>query len=136
MHFSIYLLLVCIALRLLYSYIKGWRLDTKIVKLGCGPAPAVHKEWWDPLGILVIRDIFRARANHKLIPFVAKGFQEERERTGRVVRTMSSKTLAGSSILTYDPKNIQAVLATQFADYDMSKDRCDAFSVLLGNGIV
>lgn len=136
MGLSIYISLACIALLVFNHYVKLWLLNAKIAKLGCGPAPAVHKEWWDPLGILVIRDILRARAEHRLIPFVAKGFQEERERTGRVVRTMSSKTLAGSSILTYDPKNIQAVLATQFADYEMSKDRCDAFSVLLGHGIV
>lgn len=43
--------------------------------------------------------------------------------------------VSGSAIMTADPENIQAVLATKFVDYDLGPRRRDTFFEVLGDGI-
>ena len=42
----------------------------------------------------------------------------------------------GENVLTFDPKNIQAVLATQFKDFCVGAEREKCMGPLLGKGIV
>lgn len=49
--------------------------------------------------------------------------------------TFNMKLLRGDSIWTVDPKNVQAVLALKFKDFDLSPNRSRAFVPLLGSGI-
>ena len=51
------------------------------------------------------------------------------------VNTWSQNMLGDSFIVTVDPKNIQAVLATQFNDFALGELRTNNFFPLLGNGI-
>ena len=64
-------------------------------------------------------------------------FQEE---VGRIFAEQGSRTyglnLFGSDFYqTFEPKNIQALLATQFSDFALGDLRRQAFYPLLGNGI-
>jgi cytochrome P450 len=49
--------------------------------------------------------------------------------------TFSHRILNGYDFHTSEPKNIQAILATQFADFDLGQHRRGNFFPLLGNGI-
>lgn len=42
---------------------------------------------------------------------------------------------SGRTVLTIDPKNVQAVLSTNFKDFQLGHPRRRAFFPLLGNGI-
>jgi cytochrome P450 len=50
-------------------------------------------------------------------------------------RTFVSTGLGGQGIITCEPKNIQAILATQFDDFYLGPRRKAQFGVLLGNSI-
>ena len=43
--------------------------------------------------------------------------------------------LFGRTLLTIDPKNVQAVLSTNFKDFQLGDPRRQSFFPLLGNGI-
>ncbi|GAB7349065.1 hypothetical protein MBLNU459_g8025t2 [Dothideomycetes sp. NU459] len=57
------------------------------------------------------------------------------KREGRNVNTWAFTVFGKRGHLTVDPKNIQAVLATQFKDFGLGQTRCNNFSPLLGHGI-
>ncbi|KAJ8108902.1 hypothetical protein OPT61_g7846 [Boeremia exigua] len=54
---------------------------------------------------------------------------------GRTIMTFALKVLGQRSYFTNDPKNVQAVLATQFKDFGLGWLRNASFGQLLGNGI-
>lgn len=54
---------------------------------------------------------------------------------GRECTTFSFNVLGTKVYFTSDPKNIQAILATQFADYDLGSTRHAIMSQTLGDGI-
>jgi hypothetical protein len=49
--------------------------------------------------------------------------------------TWTQYFLGADTIVTVDPKNIQAILATQFNDFALGKARRRNFLPMLGNGI-
>lgn len=55
---------------------------------------------------------------------------------GRITTTFDHNILGQLIIFTIDPKNIQAILATQFKDYCFGDSRNGNFNALLGRGIV
>jgi hypothetical protein len=58
-------------------------------------------------------------------------------KTGRDCKTFRIKYPPGETwYYTFDPRNLQAVLATQFQDFQQPEDRVGAFQALLGMGIV
>lgn len=57
------------------------------------------------------------------------------EHTGRVCTTFKSGLLGQKIYFTSDPKNIQAMLATQFQDYDLGPARRGNMLATLGDGI-
>lgn len=50
-------------------------------------------------------------------------------------RTFSLETLGRSTIWTTEPENIQAILSTQFSDFEQSSARINAFRPYTGDGI-
>ena len=58
------------------------------------------------------------------------------EQTGRVCATQKSYMLGQEVHFTSDPKNIQALLATQFSDFDLGPARRGNMIATLGDGIV
>jgi hypothetical protein len=55
---------------------------------------------------------------------------------GRVVQTTQLTILGQRRIITHDPANLKAVLATQFKEFGLGHDRVSNFNPLLGHGIV
>jgi len=82
-----------------------------------------------PLGIDQIKRVLAAD-NAKLFPVDA--IQRTVE-NGTI--TFKYNILGVEQIATHDEKNIQAILATQFADFDLGPVRRGNFFPLLGNGI-
>jgi hypothetical protein len=54
----------------------------------------------------------------------------------RPVHTMRLSILGNEAHFTSDPKNIQALLATQFKDFGLGSARIGNFGPLMGDGIV
>lgn len=54
----------------------------------------------------------------------------------RPVHTMRFSILGNEAHFTSDPKNIQALLATQFKDFGLGSARIGNFGPLMGDGIV
>jgi hypothetical protein len=56
---------------------------------------------------------------------------------GRLLTTYEAQGgIASRYIYTMDPENIKAILATQFKEFGLSKNRINTFAPLLGHGIV
>ncbi len=96
-------------------------------RLGC--KPATKQENMLPFGIDRIRNAMKADQNKSFPDFVIQRFEE----VG--ADTFQFNILGDQGYFTADPKNIQAVLATQFNDYCLGPNRRDSFFPLLGNGI-
>lgn len=94
-----------------------------------GTKPAKADRHWDPfLGLdFVINTIRASRGKYQLEDLQARFF--------RIGHTFTSNILGDLLIFTDEPKNVQAVLATQFADFDMGALRRQATVKLLGHGI-
>jgi hypothetical protein len=101
--------------------------------MGCKPAPEFPIN--DFLGIGSVKEIIAAD-KQKLVPdlFVARQNQMG-ALEGRRVDTFAISQFLKTNFVTSDPKNIQALLAHQFNDFDLGSQRRDNFFPLLGNGI-
>ncbi|KAI9871473.1 MAG: hypothetical protein M1830_003848, partial [Pleopsidium flavum] len=82
-----------------------------------------------PFGLDRIRTAIKADQNKSFPEFVIQRFAE----VG--ADTFQFNILGNQGYFTVDPKNIQAVLATQFNDFSLGPNRRDSFFPLLGNGI-
>ena len=118
------------ALLLYYTYFQitffiGSRRAARIQ--GCKPVKADRH--WDPfLGLdFVISTIFASRRKYQL--------EDLQDRFNRISHTFTSDVLGDKLIFTDEPKNAQAVLATQFAEFDIGELRRQATVKLLGHGI-
>lgn len=102
--------------------------------LGC--EDAYKFKLWDVQGI---RNVSRMIAADKRceIPQYLKGRVDNAcAEEGKILMTFANTVLGVESIFTNDPKNVQAVLATQFKDFGLGHLRNSGFSQLLGNGVV
>ena len=116
-----------ITYRALTSFLRERRYAIEAARLGCKPPPLQPNRW--------LYGIDR----------VWEGLQADRamDFTNLLVRryaAMNNKThhyhiFGMTGIATADPKNVQAVLATQFHDFSLGVLRRDVFLPLLGNGI-
>lgn len=123
----LYIGAVCLLLYAVRSIATVVSDRRKARALGCLPAPWIRNRL--PLGLDLFQRFKRA--------FDAGCFQEE---VGRIFAEQGSRTyglnLLGSDFYqTFEPKNIQALLATQFSDFALGDLRRQAFYPLLGNGI-
>jgi cytochrome P450 len=82
-----------------------------------------------PLGIEWIWRSLKADKQHSVLNLTIQRFQDLGTMTFR------ASVLGTATIFTADEKNIQAILATQFKDFDIGPVRRANFSPLLGNGI-
>lgn len=99
----------------------------RATKLGCKPAPLKANAW--PLGIDQIWQLRQADKKNEVPTEVLK-----------IVRKAGSPTfemriMGDSTIQTTDPRNVQAILATQFEDFDLGDRRNNCLIPLLGAGI-
>jgi cytochrome P450 len=113
--------------RIILKYVEGRRRASTANRLGCKPPPVLRHRL--PLGIdLIQRALKSDRGQYFPVDQIRK-FEE----IG--AETYQYTTLGQNIISTRDPKNIQALLATQFDDFGLGPFRRGNFMPLLGNGI-
>ncbi|KAJ5239494.1 hypothetical protein N7468_004113 [Penicillium chermesinum] len=112
---------------------EKWRHSQNAKRLGCQPAPIAPSK--DPLGISDILEIIQADKD-KVVPEVLESRTNTmRDKAGRYVSTFRLKRGLGENVLTFDPENLQAMLAKQFKDFSVGGERLGCMGPLLGKGI-
>lgn len=103
--------------------------ELEAARRGCSPAPAVPRGFFG-IGWL-LRSIWATR--HDRGPqYVAENMDEQ---VGRGVHTCVLAILDYELILTRDPDNVQAVLATQAQDWDIGEHRTASWGPMFGHGV-
>jgi hypothetical protein len=124
-----------IVLSALYSLVTFWRLKRKAIALGCKPVPVWRV--WDLFGINMTVTMTKAMSGNRLSEEIHSIVKEVQEREGRECTTFQVYFPPGLlHFFTFDPRNLQAVLATQFKDFQIPSSRLAGFRQLLGQGIV
>jgi hypothetical protein len=124
-----------IVLSALYSLVTFWRLKRKAIALGCKPVPVWRV--WDLFGINMTVTMTKAMSGNRLSEEIHSIVKEVQEREGRKCTTFQVYFPPGLlHFFTFDPRNLQAVLATQFKDFQIPSSRLAGFRQLLGQGIV
>ncbi|MCJ1385152.1 hypothetical protein MMC17_008271 [Xylographa soralifera] len=113
---------------IIYHRIRTLIISRKFARLhGCKP-PKADRHWDPILGLdFVISTIRASRGKYQL--------EDLQDRFSRIGNTFSSGLLLKTNIFTDNPKIVQAVLATQFHDFDVGELRRQATVKLLGHGI-
>ena len=124
---------VLVGLRLLWSILNSLRHAQNARQRQCGPVPKYPSGW---LGLGTLREVMRADKAKMIPPTFRARFETLRKQENRLVTTFRQVQLGRESIVTFDPKNVQAVLATQFKDFELGEPRRNALHSLLGSGIV
>ena len=124
-----------IALSILYYLFASWRMKRKAIALGCKPVPVWRA--WDLLGVSVTVRATKAMNRQRLSEEVYNILKEVEEKERRECTTFQVRFPPGVlHFFTFDPRNLQAVLATQFKDFQIPSSRLAGFRQLLGQGIV
>jgi hypothetical protein len=124
-----------IVLSALYSLVTFWRLKRKAIALGCKPVPVWRV--WDLFGINMTVTMTKAMSGNRLSEEIHSIVKEVQEREGRECTTFQVYFPPGLlHFFTFDRRNLQAVLATQFKDFQIPSSRLAGFRQLLGQGIV
>ncbi|KAJ9659639.1 hypothetical protein H2198_003053 [Neophaeococcomyces mojaviensis] len=110
------------------SYYNAWQYDRKAAAMGCKPTHLRPFKY--PGGIDMITRIFKADKEHKVPTEFDRIFLELGGKT-----TWRQYFFGQLIFLTMEPKNIQALLATQFKDFELGPMRRGNFFPMLGNGI-
>lgn len=135
---TVFLGLWAIAAYVLYrgiSYIATKRRHAAKAKaLGCQPAPMANQR--DPFGITTVRELLAADREKRVPDYSRERVARVSKRVGRPVTTMRNIIAGEESFFTIEPRNIQALLATQFKDFKFGDSRNGNFEPLLGHGIV
>ncbi len=96
-------------------------------ELGCRPAPTKPDKLI--FGIDSALDLNKADKAHKVPQEVLRIFEEMK------CETFNQSFFGTPIVMTYDPKNVQAVLAKQFHDFELGEERRNNFFPMLGLGI-
>ena len=113
---------------LLSSFLASRRHAQNAARLGCKDPP--RRPYQLPFGIDMAQRVMKAD-REKRVPDM---FTEVYEEMGRPA-TWSQYLLGADILVTVDPLNIQALLATQFNDFEIGHNRRANFMPMLGNGI-
>jgi hypothetical protein len=110
------------------SVVTKYRHATAAKKYGCKPAPTLPSP--DPLGIINIVRLIQSNNAGKLPEFIRNRPEIISKREGRPVFTFETHIMRNWLFFTCDPKNIQALLATQFKDFELGPIRFGTFAPL------
>lgn len=94
---------------------------------GCGLVPFEHTQW--PLGLDLVKAGLKADQEQRTPEFLTDRFHAMGRYTFRI------SILGTSNFITADPKNVQAVLASQFTDFAMGQARKTNLKAVLGRSI-
>jgi hypothetical protein len=123
---------VILIIRLTITHIKQ---TAKAKSLGCQPAPLFRP--WDVFGVQNFKIELNGMKTNRLSYAFLDRKKEMSETIGRDCKTFRIKYPPGETwYYTFDPKNLQAVLATQFQDFQQPGPKVGALQALLGPGIV
>lgn len=98
-------------------FIRTRRQAVLARRWGCQPAP--FDIFSDQLGVLNALRIISADREKRCPEHYIERFEKNSERCGRIVSTVACRVMGQDAYITCDPKNIQAMLATQFSDYGL-----------------
>jgi hypothetical protein len=101
-----------------------------------GCKPALNNTPGDPFGLYNLYLTIKENYNHNLPEYALHRFRTLSQREGRSVTTFREMLAGAENIFTCEPRNIQAVLATQFKDFEFGAIRNGSFASMLGRGIV
>jgi hypothetical protein len=97
-------------------------------RLDCKPAPTLPSP--DPLGLVNIYRLIKDNARGRLVHNIHERFNTTSRQEGRTVLTFQTHIAQNWLYATCDPKNIQAILATQFKDFELGPIRFGTFAPL------
>lgn len=103
-------------------------------RLGC--EPAYRFKPFDFQGIRNVYNLISADKEARVPQYFKGRVDRACAEEGKIITTYAMEVLGAPSIFTLNPKNVQAVLATQFKDFGLGERRTAIFSPLLGHGIV
>jgi cytochrome P450 len=106
--------------------VRERRYASKAANLGCKPPPSMRNRW--PFAIERIVNAIKADKAQQFPEFMTRRCEAEGH-------THEYYLIGTHGFMTNDPKNIQALLATQFHDFEIGPMRRGNFNPLLGNGI-
>ncbi|KAL1392704.1 cytochrome P450 71A23 [Phyllosticta capitalensis] len=121
-------LLALLVVNLIDRLVRRLRIHRKAKALGCGPVPVEPTKW--PLGIDMVLAGLRADREQRTPDFVVARFNAMGPRYTWRIRILGTENL-----ITAEPKNVQAVLATQFNDFIMGAARRTNLKRVLGRSI-
>ena len=121
------LLLALLLFRVVQSLVSSRYHARRAAELGC--KPAVQRSSRLPFGLDMVHRTLKADREN-VLPNVLLDIYNELG-----VGTFEQKFLGTRNFVTYEPKNIQAILATQFEDFEIGSARRNNFFPLFGNGI-
>ncbi|MCJ1231193.1 hypothetical protein MMC12_007870 [Toensbergia leucococca] len=128
------LILLCSAVAVvLYKSVLAFaehrRRVTEAARRGCAPVRLLPKR--DPLGLLELKKTLEAGREHRHLDHVI----ECMDAVGQDIHTFQDNVLGHKFLATRDPENVQALLATQAQDFDLTPNRLGALGPFLGRGI-
>jgi hypothetical protein len=121
------LLLTSLVFFTISSVVSRFRHARRAREWGC--LPVIKRKAKLPFGIDFVWGMIQADREQILPAYIFRAYQQ----IGRP--TWRESTLGTEAYMTTDPKNIQAILATQFSDFELGETRRRTFFPLLGNGI-
>lgn len=138
MHISILAALWLVSLYLLFRIIGYVYVELnhsrRARRLRCKPPPRAHAGF--PFGIKTLLASLKADQEKRFPDYLIDQSKVMQVQEGRVVQTTQLTILGQRRIITHDPANLKAVLATQFKEFGLGHDRVSNFNPLLGHGIV
>jgi hypothetical protein len=131
----LFLLPAVVAIFTFYCVVAHVRQVAKAKSSGCQPAPLLRP--WDVFGVHNFKIEMNGMKTNRLSYAFLDRKKEMSAKLGRDCKTFRIKYPPGETwFYTFDPKNLQAVLATQFQDFQQPSARVRALEALLGLGIV
>ncbi|CAO2656392.1 Nn.00g051950.m01.CDS01 [Neocucurbitaria sp. VM-36] len=130
---AIWALISFVLYKVVATIIDYVRHENAARKLRCQPAYRIKDP--DPLGISAIYKVLNADKERRVPQFLKGRIDDACAKEGRTISTFYQYVMGAKAHFTIEPKNIQAVLATQFKDFGLGERRNGNFSPLLGRGI-
>lgn len=81
----------------------------------------------DPFALINLGKTMLAQRNNTILGYLKGTFEKTSSHEKRTVYTYETEFLGDRVIFTCDPKNIQAILATQFKDFELGQVRIGSF---------
>ena len=120
-------------LYLVWVLLARWQHAQNARKWNCGAVPSYPG---DLLGVNTLKEALQLDKDRLLPMLTRRRIATMSARENRYTTTFQFRQLGNDIISTAEPKNVQAVLATQFKDFELGQVRRNTMHWLLGSGIV